>query len=264
MKKLIVCLLALCLLLPAAWAEEFRYEGDGYATADEAAVAYANAFARGDVMGMLSTFAVESYVDHFDSEAYLSYIRIYRPTNAQAMLPLPYQEGYGRQLRILDRVSSLTNDFCRQYVAMCGVAGAANEPNVNGLMFSPNEPEVLTAFLDTAAQGVWPGNVTVGLVIGQAVTGNIQFGRHYSENMETVRAYAGCDETAAVGVMLMIDGASYIQVMQCIRYGDRWYNHVLSGVAGSYLMAVMPSDSGAYDVMCSGLLPADKVLSLLR
>ena len=98
MKKLIVCLLALCLLLPAAWAEEFRYEGDGYATADEAAVAYANAFARGDVMGMLSTFAVESYVDHFDSEAYLSYIRIYRPTNAQAMLPLPYQEGYGRQL----------------------------------------------------------------------------------------------------------------------------------------------------------------------
>lgn len=262
MKKWIACLLALLLIVPCAHAEDFSFEGEGYFTPEEAALAYAEAFARGDVMGMLSTFAVETYVDHFDSAAYLSYIQIYRPEGQQAVLPLPYQEGYGRQLRVVDRASSIFSDFTNQYIAMSGIGEAASDPRMNGIMFSRDDPESLNAFLDTAARNAWPGSVTVGQVIARAATKDVQFGRRYSKSMDSIRAYAGCDETAAVGVMLLIDGQSYIQLLQCIRYGEKWYNHVLGGNAGSYIS--MTLNSARFSGGRTGLFPADEVLSLLQ
>ena len=69
MKKPIVFLLILalaCSFLPFAAAESGRLEGAGYDTPEEALLAYIDALNRGDVGGMLSTFALESYVEHAD------------------------------------------------------------------------------------------------------------------------------------------------------------------------------------------------------
>ena len=48
-----------------------KVEGPGYTSAEEAARAYAEALKAGDLNAMLSTFAVESYVEHFDMAAYI-------------------------------------------------------------------------------------------------------------------------------------------------------------------------------------------------
>ena len=84
MKKLFVCLLALLLTIPAlAEASDalrprrdeavedapdvtlagLRFEGEGYESPEEAVAAYLEAMRNGDVAGMLSTFAIETYVE---------------------------------------------------------------------------------------------------------------------------------------------------------------------------------------------------------
>jgi len=48
-----------------------RIEGPGFETAEEAAQAYLEGLRTGDLVQMLGVFAVESYVEHCDHEAYL-------------------------------------------------------------------------------------------------------------------------------------------------------------------------------------------------
>ena len=91
MKRPLVCLVALTLaVLPAfgglsskadavaeggttpAVLSSGRLEGKGFASAEEAVAAYLQAMKENDVAGMLSTFAIETYVDNLDARAYLA------------------------------------------------------------------------------------------------------------------------------------------------------------------------------------------------
>ena len=264
MKKMIVCLLALCLLLPAACAESAVYEGAGYDTPEDAVLAYANAFAKGDVMEMLSTFAVESYVDHFDSKAYFSYIRVYQPMNSAPLLALPDSSEYMRQLRILDQVSSILAGFSRQYVVASGILDLTSD-TVRGaytMSFKPEEPEALDAFLAKTAECVWPGEVTVGPVWNRALFEMRDWGKGYGRYFEYLRAYTGCDEAATVAVVLRIDGMDYLQVMQCVRYGDKWYNQSMSGYVFNAFSAGLSGDTDWY--YACGLVPAADMALLPR
>ncbi|MCR4887221.1 MAG: hypothetical protein K5919_09940 [Clostridiales bacterium] len=262
MKKLIPWALLLILALPCAWAEEIRYEGAGYATPEEAVQAYGEAFARGDVTGMIATFAVETYVDRMDPAAYLQYVRRYRWYDGRPMLPLPLREGYPRQLRVLDCVSALTESFGRQYAVMSGVSKMEDDPKYGGGMyFTPNDGERIQEFLETAAGCVWPGEVTVGPVLGRDVSSRIDWGKRFDENMDQILSYLGGDEMAVAAVTLRIGGTDYLQIMQCVRYGEKWYNQALGGYAASYLTAVV--DAFRDYLNTCGLIPADEALALL-
>ena len=56
-----------------------KMEGAGYKTPEDAVMAYAEYLKNGDMEGMISTFAVESYVEHFDMRAHLEYYDSYFP-----------------------------------------------------------------------------------------------------------------------------------------------------------------------------------------
>ena len=92
MKKLLVCLLALLfaslpalgnenlhLLVNAAAVEakdapskdpssDGRMEGSGFASPEDAVTAYLEAMKAGDLSGMLSTFAIETYIQNVDAQ----------------------------------------------------------------------------------------------------------------------------------------------------------------------------------------------------
>ena len=74
MKKLLICLLALMLAaIPALGegTETGAIEGPGFDSPEEAVSAYLEALKNGDAAGMLSTFAIETYVAEMDAQAYL-------------------------------------------------------------------------------------------------------------------------------------------------------------------------------------------------
>ena len=69
-KKIIVGLLtivmsAMMITEPVFASEPLYREGDGYSSPQEAAQAYIEAFASNDVEGIIKTFAIETYVQHF-------------------------------------------------------------------------------------------------------------------------------------------------------------------------------------------------------
>lgn len=265
MKRIVVFALLLMLLAPCARAEGASFEGEGYAAPEDAALAYAEAFARGDVMGMVSTFAVETYVEHFDAKAYLLDRQGYSTHYADPLLAIPLETGYGQALRVTDRASGILDSFDQQYAAMSGMVDLENEylnPNMGRVAFRPDQPEILEEFLEAAAGCVWPGEVTAGQVLGRDLSGSVQWGDSYDKYLATVCAYAGCDEAVTVAPLLRIDGVDYLQLMVCVRYGETWYNFALSGWLGSYLLVAVPEFRN-YRNAC-GLLPAGPALALLE
>ena len=54
-------------------------EGPGYDSPEEAVTAYLEAMKKGDARGMLSTFAIETYVAEMDAQAYLERMWAFTP-----------------------------------------------------------------------------------------------------------------------------------------------------------------------------------------
>ena len=262
MKRILCCLLAMLLLMPCAFAEDASYESVGYASPEEAVTAYAAAFAEGDVMGMISTFAVETYVDCFDSQKYIEHMRIYNWNDNDAVLNLPTVNEYNRQLRVLSRVSSILRGFNSQYIALCGVTAAQTDikRGYGAVTFEKDDAEAISGFLELVTNTAWPGSVAAGPVWDSGVAKAYDWGKGYDRQLESQRGYLCCDELADVGVALEIDGKSYLQVMQCVRYGDRWYNLTAHGYLAILLETRLQYSSSN---ILYGLLPMEDVLSFM-
>lgn len=100
--------LATGMLQPAAGAAvgQGQIEGPGFGSPEEAATAYLEALGQLDAGAMVSTFAVESYVEHCDLEAYLEWSRSYLPNDSICPLPADSARSAAvaiRHLRVLQR-----------------------------------------------------------------------------------------------------------------------------------------------------------------
>lgn len=90
MKKLLVCLRRCCWRRRRALGEEaadgsaHAFEGSGFDSPEEAVTAYLEAMQEGDVQGMLSTFAIETYVDNVDAQTYLTRMGAFVPDDQEA------------------------------------------------------------------------------------------------------------------------------------------------------------------------------------
>ncbi len=158
-----------------------KFEGDGFDSPEAAVMAYVEAFIAGDVTAMLSTFAIESYIDNTDRVALLERIR---GVSLRELHMIPLANDDIRELEIANRYGLLAESLLYQYL-------------------SYHVPE------------------------------------EYNERFErTLQLHAegyGCDELRNMIVQLNIGGEDYLLCMDCVRYGDKWYNCSFSGVLGSYI-----------------------------
>lgn len=119
MKKLLVCLLALLLAAAPALGEEaadgsaHAFEGSGFDSPEEAVTAYLEAMQEGDVQGMLSTFAIETYVDNVDAQTYLTRMGAFVPDDQEGV---PLSNAYAREIAISRRYAGLADQLYMQYL----------------------------------------------------------------------------------------------------------------------------------------------------
>ena len=133
MKKLLICLLALMLTVPALAeapgglrprrdeaveetpevAADVRFEGEGYESPEEAVVAYLEALKKGDVEGMLATFAIETYVSEMDAQADLARMGVFQPTVG---IRMPLGGEYQRQVAVAARYGQLADSLAYQWM----------------------------------------------------------------------------------------------------------------------------------------------------
>ena len=226
MKRLLAILTVLALLIPASLAEA-RHEGPGYDTPEEAVLAYIDALNRGDVDDMLSAFALETFVDHCDAETAMQRLQSISPT---ALITVPVNGAYSRSLLINARRAQITNSLVQQYIQISAQLDYMAVP----LQDAAARQEMLDRFADSPANA-WEGNVTlVGWVNPALLSDKIA----YPMNMVSAMlqsAYCDPDDLAWEVARLNVAGEDAVLLLQCAKYGDRWYIAELGGMPGMVL-----------------------------
>ena len=223
MRKLLVLILAFALLIPGALAE-IRHEGPGYDTPEEAVLAYVEALNRGDVDDMLATFALETFVDNCDTDAYL--LRM-QSINPMAIYGVPVSGAYSRSLLINARRAQINNILMQQYM----VISAALKNTVHPLEDSAARAEMEARFADSPANA-WEGTAQFVRWINPALVDEKLALPINLVNAAMQTAHYGADDIDWKIAHLTLGGAPAILFMQCAKYGDRWYNGELSGMPG--------------------------------
>lgn len=226
-----------------------NFEGAGFDSPEDAALAYLEALQNGDVAGMLSTFAIETYVDSLDVQAYLERLGMFQTT-----LYLPVADDvYLRDLAVAARYGSLAQNLYWQYVYNSWpdeehwLPATEYQELENIVMLIEEENDVsdfLSMFAESDFSSALPEMTFVEFV--EPVSLSDFYPAESNQQLIARQASGyGCDEMTDVAMRLKSGDTEYYQFLQCARYGDRWYNLSLFG----NLAALMGLDVDTYSLV---------------
>ena len=250
MKRLISIVLMLLLLTAApAFGEAGKHECDGFASPEDAVLAYVDAFNEGDVEAMISTFAIESYIDNKDARYALERMTVYQPVTMYYQFPA--SNGYVRNLEVSKRYAEVADRLYTQYLSY-------NLPedidDVSRPITLSGADEIDALFSDLAASPGkdWFGNIAfLDWISPVALTDKYLLPKNL-ENTAKQAMILGCEDVADLAALLRVNEQRAILFMQCVKYNGLWYNYALQNNPatilglGIYLggLAVLPG-SGA-------------------
>jgi len=211
---------------------EDSYEGEGFESAEDAALAYVEALREGDVEKMLSTFAIETYVKNFDVEAYIENLGFIQPKTTHKITA---KTEYAEELNTYIRIGELAENIENQYL----------------YMMLPEECSDLLEGMTIAVKD-YPGGASQmeedlsnpDYVDRLRVIEDIEVADTFSREeifsiaemadrvLEKEEKIYGTDEITAVCVEFKIDGETYLFYVDVFRYGDVWYNGTFCGTGG--------------------------------
>ena len=250
MKKLLICLLALMLAAIPAFGEGTEtgaLEGPGFDSPEEAVTAYLEALKKGDVEGMLATFAIETYVSEMDAQAYLEWMWAFALGDFRGA---PVSDPYLRQIVVYQRQAELANELYRQYL-FYSWPEAYGEFSADALRLN-GEAEV-EAFLSALSASTFTntlGSLEIVEFVEPAELSDMYLNERNQQTIARQAASYGCDELVTVAVKLDIGGEEWYQCMDVARYGEKWYNLSFSGYIGILL---------AMSSYAAGLAPASEL-----
>ena len=218
----------------------FKCEGAGFDSPDDAVQSYIDALNAGDVPAMLSTFAIETYVDNMDAVEAIDRIR---SINASGYYTVPVVGSYIRGILIERRRDEISRFLYYSWLYYTTVGTDFSDLG-KMLPMAVNDQDALDKYLDvmqTSPVETWPGHISVTAIYTpediRSSAPAVYFSEQTRKNMEKQRLSCGADELAERVAMLDIDGSKAIQFMSCVRYGDRWYNRtpmsILAMIAGT-------------------------------
>ena len=219
-------------------------EGPGYDSPEEAVTAYLEAMKKGDARGMLSTFAIETYVSEMDAQVELERYRAFYPTLG---IQMPLGGEYQQQLAVAARYGQLADNLFYQWMLYSWPEGYEE---FGGTTISLTEDGAVEAFLaglaenDAAAR--WQEMEIVEFV-EPAELSDMYLNESNQQNIARQAASYGCDELVSVVAKLDIGGEEWYQCMDVACYGGKWYNLSFVGYIGHLLGLSYPT---------AGLFPA--------
>ncbi len=203
-----------------------KLESRGYSSPEEALTAFGKALQKGDLDGMVSTFAIESYVEHLDLDEYLGY-------NLYCVLPdqvfgstLPSASPLARSMNVEGRRAQVSQDICEQclYLLLKDTPFAWNEGPAQLFLTSPPET-IMSALSVLGNSGSFSGVEVLGCMRAEALIPGIVSA--YYDMLERRAHACGADELLQAALRVRINGAEYYLCFALVRYGDRWFIHSL-------------------------------------
>ena len=225
------------------------YEGPGSASPEEAVSMYMDGLAGADVDAMVSSFAVETFVDSFDFRAFLERVGAY--SAAASPLLVPAETPFSRALGIEQRRGDVIGQIVYQYVALA-------DPEL-----VPNQTINLTD--EAALEDFYSGLASAVAAVDTADAGSFTFvsmadvdphaaadygSEQNQANIEALRAVFGADELTDLVVQFTVGEQEYLAFFSVARYGDAWWIEQLGGNFANLL------GIGALQV---GAVPTDEI-----
>lgn len=213
-----------------------KLEGAGFPTPEAAVEAYVQYMNEGNVAGMLSCFAIETFVDSVDTKEYLT---VTGSVWLGAFQAIPASNPYAQQLLAAGRYSELIQRLYRQYYVY-SFRDTEYENVVDGKSIKLTDEALVDEFLAVAEAspvGTWAGNV----VLDDCCRSEILIHHDSSEREQIDRAIQrqlvmnGYDAYQDMIAVLSIDGQQWCQLLGCGKYGDKWYLVSFGGIEGVYL-----------------------------
>lgn len=216
-----------------SWGGTKRFESSGFATPEAAIQAYLNAMKRSDVDAMIGTFAVETYVDRFDLEAYVRRMGAYPASPGKWFPAGPVNDSFTRY----QRLGGIEQEIACQYQTLSNSGINASE-----MIATPDDAAVksvmdrLRASLDGSAFADVGSAELVELAQALPNLAATLENPHMATTMEASRTFLGADELAERLVRLETPSGGYFLFIEVYRYGDKWFvgslNGTLSSLAG--------------------------------
>jgi hypothetical protein len=262
MRKLVSLLLVLFLVsAPGALASEsVTHEGPGFASPEDAVHCYLEGLRNGDVQQMLSAFAIETYVDHYDIIAACRRQGSYNPNSPIGM---PNSSPLWRNINIESRRGDLVKfinfqaryyslppfDFSVPYILKKEIVDEKTVeffPGANG-----NKLEI-TEFFSYIDGSKAERSITdlkfdsfiepVTLIEEKNDKSLLEsyLGEEYQSIIAKQMLVYGADEFTGVACLLTnettyLGEESYLLCFDAARYGNLWYLHTFQGSVGLYL-----------------------------
>ena len=228
-----ICLLAVCAQMPQlSHADSKTYEGSGWATPEEAVLCYLEGLKEQDLDKIISAYAVETYTDRFDFQAYLERMRSF---NAFLTPRMPNTGGLLRDMSIIARKNQIASSLYYQILTIC-MPGRDFSMAIH--LAREDEGESVTAFIEEF-EGAF-GAVDFGTLQFICFSPPEQFSDLYAseENQEKLKVqsvYYGSDEVRSACALFLVDRSICILMCDVVRYGDLWYMLRTSGNIGSLM-----------------------------
>lgn len=203
-------------------------EGNGYESPEEAVTAYLDAFQQGDIYKMLSTFAVETFVENYSVEKQIERMRSYSPKQY-----IPAVSEYAQHLNLEIRRSRITDYIRRQYLTL------TNSKTVDDTTFLWDESMSISDFVaDIFAMD--DSDIFASFEFDNVFYNPEELYDNFnSENNLRVRnilqGVYGCDDLKSVVAEFSVNNIPYILCMDVGCYGKSWYNVEFIGNIGSIL-----------------------------
>lgn len=214
-----------------------KFEGEGFETIDALIDEYVRCLNEGDFYGMMACYAIESYVDHADPEAFLGRLGA---AQIKSYVLLPASSDFSRQVLAANRYSNLAKFLYEQFVVYTFEGTEYEDLTVSKTVPLKGE-EQIRAFVETGANtrlNDWKGNVRF---LRYTDPGVITDGRYDLEinqrNLEKLRICHGCDVYKDQPCYLEINGEIYVLAMGYGCYDGRWYI-----VDAGYVCAILGID----------------------
>ncbi len=226
-----------------------RIESGGFDTPEEAITAFAGALQAGDLDGMVSTFAIETYCERYSLADLFQRTGALQPpliTGAAYSLT-PAADSLMQQISAESRRAAVVNAIKMPLLSIAADKLAythGDDPLYRGLAEGISDSKPYTSDVRetaiselrdalTALQEIPDfSSMTVSAPIPMAAAALLT--DHYltASNLNSIfvqALVAGADGYTERGIILRNEEEIYIITMAIVKYGDRWYNYQLGG-----------------------------------
>ena len=262
---LAICLVMVCVAMPLlSNVDRMAYEDPGWDTPEEAVLVYLEGLKEQNIEKMISAYAVETCVDHFDLKAQLARLRAY----TVSMIPrVPNSGDLLRGINIEARKNEIVQSILLQMTSIC----------LPGQDFSQTIPftgddgdKAVAAFVDGIESAFGAVDFSALKFLGFMPPEQLSELYASERNQENIRAQIapyGAEEARSVIALFMINDKFCALTCDVMRYGDQWFMYKPGGNIAS-LMGLSVLSGGVISVpqeelvaMREGLgAPAQKLL----